>query len=116
MRSPKLFLISLGCLSIIAVAQSSRAQTPPSLVADSSHNASAARGSGAQAFQINSLILKESRRIQIVLPPSFSQSAPERHYPVMIVTDGDFILAPVAAVADELTRNGQIPETVIVAI
>src|SRR6185295_12939416 len=37
-------------------------------------------------------------------------------YPVMIVLDGEANLPPVAAVTDELSRNGQIPESVIVAI
>jgi len=100
---------------LIPTAGRIQAQTP-ALVSDSNRTVSATRGGTAQSFQIASTILKETRRIAIVLPPSFAQSAAERRYPVMVVTDGDFLLAPVAAVSDELTRNGQIPEMVIVAI
>src|SRR6185503_20520924 len=32
------------------------------------------------------------------------------------VVDGEYLIAPVATVADELCRNGQIPESVIVGI
>ncbi len=116
MRPFKLFRISYILLVTgIAGAQSLQAQQP-ALVADQGRTVSASRGGAAQTFQIASAILKETRKISIVLPPSFSQSAPERRYPMMIVTDGDFLLAPVAAVSDELSRNGQMPEMVIVAI
>ena len=51
-----------------------------------------------------------------MLPASFADSAPDRRYPVTIVLDGEDNVPPVAAVSDELSRNGQIPESVIVAI
>lgn len=51
-----------------------------------------------------------------VLPPSFSVSAATRRYPVTVVLDGEASVPPIAAVSDELTRNGLIPESVIVAI
>lgn len=114
MKSYKLFLIAF-CLSTSGIT-SAQAQQPSSLVAESGRDVSATRGGSAQSFQIASTILKETRRILIVLPASFSQSAPARRYPLMIVTDGDCLIAPVAAVSDELSRNGQIPEMVIVGI
>jgi hypothetical protein len=61
-------------------------------------------------------MLKETRRILIVLPASYQQSAPTRRSPVTVVVDGEYLIAPVATVSDELTRNGQIPESVIVGI
>ena len=106
------FLIGVGTLS----AQSARAQQTPSLVAEPGHTISTSRGATAQSFQIASVILKETRRIYIVLPASFSHSAPDRKYPVTIVLDGEDNVPPVAAVSDELSRNGQIPEMVIIAI
>lgn len=51
-----------------------------------------------------------------MLPASYSQSAPDRRYPVTIVLDGEANVPPVTAVSDELSRNGQIPESIIVAI
>ena len=92
------------------------AQTPPSLVADPEATARPSATSTRQGFRIASAILGETRRIGIALPPSFAQSAPSRRYPVMIVFDGASSLGAMITVADELARNGQIPEAVIVAI
>ncbi|HKQ76005.1 MAG TPA: alpha/beta hydrolase-fold protein [Blastocatellia bacterium] len=97
-------------------AQPALSQPPPSLVAEAGGAVSASRGASAQAFKINSAILKETRRILIVLPASYSQTATDRRYPVTVVVDGEYLIAPVAAVSDELSRNGQIPESVIVGI
>ena len=117
MRSHKMLLLVL--FSIVVGAASARppqAQQTPSLVAEVGHVVSVSRGSSAQSFEIASTILKEKRRIYVVLPASFAQSAPDRRYPVTIVLDGEANVPPVAAVSDELSRNGQIPESVIVAI
>src|SRR5580692_1703157 len=105
-------LLGAGTMS----AQSSRGQLPPALVAETSSPVPASRGGSAQSFQIVSAILKEPRKVLVVLPSSYAQSAPDRRYPVTVVVDGEMLLAPVAAVSDELSRNGQIPESVIVAI
>jgi hypothetical protein len=74
------------------------------------------RGATAASFQIDSSILKEKRRIFVALPASYEQTGPNRRYPVTVVVDGEFLMAPVAVVSDELTRNGQIPESVIIGI
>lgn len=100
----------------LATCLAAQAQPAPTLVAETNRTVSATRGSNAQAFQIASKILKETRRVLIVLPDSFSHSAPDRKYPTTVVVDGEYLIAPVAAVSDELSRNGQIPEAVIVAI
>jgi hypothetical protein len=92
------------------------AGSAPSLVPDVNRAVSDSRGGGGQAFQIVSVILRETRRIGLVLPASFAQSASDRRYPVIVVFDGEGYLAPVAAVHEELTRNGQIAESIIVAI
>src|SRR5262245_28291785 len=99
----------------ISIAQPALAQQAPSLIAEAGA-VSATRGGSAQAFQINSAIMKETRRVLIALPASYSQSATDRRYPVTVVVDGEYLIGPVAAVSDELSRNGQIPESVIVAI
>jgi predicted alpha/beta superfamily hydrolase len=111
----------LLALSLLICACTTRAQTlpaqqTPSLVAVADGGVSISRGATVQSYQIASSILKETRRIYVVLPASFSRSAPGRRYPVTVVLDGEDNVPPVAAVSDELSRNGQIPETVIVAI
>ena len=117
MKYHKLLLLVIILIDVSASsAQSDQAQQPRLLVEETGRTVSASRGSGAQSFQIASKILKETRRILIVLPASYSQSAPDHRYPVTVVVDGELLLAPVAAVSDELSRNGQIPESVIVGI
>lgn len=92
-----------------------QAQQPPSLIAQP-EKVQVSRSGAAQSFEIASAILKETRHVVVVLPPSYSQSAPERRYPVTIVLDGEENVPPIAAVSNELSRNGQIPESLIVAI
>lgn len=109
-------LFAAVLLISLSFAPSAQAQQPPTLVAEAGHAIRDSRGDGAQSFQITSAILKETRRIYIVLPLSYAQSAAERRYPVTIVLDGEANVPPAAAVSYELSRNGQIPESVIVAI
>lgn len=117
MKSRKLLLVAVLLLGISTVrAQSAQAQQPPLLVAEAGHAIRDSRGNGAQAFQIASAILKQTRRIYVVLPISYTHSAPDRRYPVTIVLDGEANVPPAAAVSHELSRNGQIPESVIIAI
>lgn len=119
MNTRKFVWQGLVCLIASYVqAGQSLAQTPqpPALVVEPDRTVAVSRGSTALAFQINSAILKEKRRINVVLPPSYSRSAPDRRYPVTLVLDGEANVPPVTAVSDELSRNGQIPESVIIAI
>src|SRR6185369_15127972 len=103
MRVRSFFLVALVLTGVgsssVATAQS---QQPPSLIAETDHNISASRGGNAQAFKIASAILKETRRILVVLPASYSESSPERRYPTTVVADGEYLIATVAAVSDEL--------------
>lgn len=103
-------------LVLLLNAAISYVQQTPTLVAKPDRIVSASRGSNAQSFEISSAILKETRRILVVLPASYSQSAKDRRYPVTVVLDGEYLMPAVATVSDELTRNGQIPESVIVGI
>jgi len=109
-----LVFLSLGVSGSIAPCPDS--QQPPSLVAQSGRAVQVSRGGSAQSFEISSAILKEQRHILVVLPASYSQSAAERKYPVIVVADGEYLTPAVAVVSDELARNGQIPESVIVGI
>jgi hypothetical protein len=86
------------------------------LIAEPSRSVRDTRGGGGQAFRINSSILKQTRKINVVLPASFSQTGPNRRYPVAIVFDGEANMPTVAAVSDELSRNGLIPEIIFVGI
>ena len=113
MKRQRLFLpFALFIVSITSQAQS--VQT--ALTAEPDRNVSASRGSTSQAFKIDSAIMKETRRVQIVFPASYAKTASARRYPVTVVVDGEYLMPTVAVVADELTRNGQIPESVIVGI
>jgi hypothetical protein len=67
-------------------------------------------------FTIQSEILKQTRTVQVHLPPSFAKSAPSRRYPTMVVLDGQWLLDSVVPTAEVLASHGQIPESVIVAI
>jgi hypothetical protein len=97
-------------------AQSAPVQSPPALVPQTGRPVDSSRGGSAQSFEIASAILKERRKVLVVLPASYARSASDRRYPVTVMVDGELLLAPVAAVSDELSRNGQIPESVIIAI
>ena len=110
-----IFLTMFLCTGAL-IAQPDRGQEPPALILETRQEISTSRGSTVQSFQISSSILKQSRRIYVVLPASFLHTGPGRKYPVMIVLDGEDNVPPVAAVSDELSRNGQIPEAIIVAI
>jgi len=111
-----LAVISLLSVCIGSSAQSPQDQKEPALIAQTGNAVPASRGGNAQRFEITSTIMKEMRHVLIVLPASYSQSAQDRRYPVTVVADGEYLLPAVAAVSDELARNGQIPESVIVAI
>ncbi len=112
MKFEKLLLLLLALLFVI----DSQGQTPPQLVTEPAGNTEASRGGTASSFRIASSILKETRKILIVLPASYSQSEVDRKYPVTVVVDGEYLVPTLAAVSDELSRNGQIPESVIVGI
>jgi predicted alpha/beta superfamily hydrolase len=115
--SAVLFLVvSLLGLSTLNAQSQPPPQAQRTLIPDTNRNVSASLGGNAQSFQIASAIMKETRRILVVVPDSYKQTSADRRYPVMVVVDGEYLIAPVAAVTDQLTRNGQIPESVIVAI
>jgi hypothetical protein len=99
-----------------ARAQQRPASEPPALEAEDNRAVAVTRSDGAKAFRIASAILKETRPINVVLPASYAKSGPDRRYPVTVVLDGEANVPPAAAVCDELSRNGLIPESVIVAI
>ncbi len=92
------------------------AQERPVLVPDSSRQSPAVRAGEARAFSIRSRILDQTRRVDLVLPPSYAESPASRRYPVTVVLDGEATVAATATASAELSRNGMIPEAIIVAI
>lgn len=113
MNHRKLLLpLTLFLASITSQAQS----VQPTLISEPDRNVSASRSSSSRAFKIDSAIMKETRRVQIAFPASYAKSASARRYPVTVVVDGEYLMPTFVVVADELTRNGQIPESVIVGI
>ena len=73
-------------------------------------------GGGSRPFRIESAILGQTRKVLVHLPASFSKSAPPRRYPTIVVLDGEWLLRSVLTTSDLLAEEGQIPESVIVAI
>ena len=89
---------------------------PPALISSPSEDIVLARATPAQTFSIASVVLGQARQVRVLLPESFSKSAPDRRYPVTLVLDGAWHLRKVAVASDELSRNGLIPESILVAI
>jgi len=73
-------------------------------------------GPSSDTFTIKSEILGQTRTVFVHLPQSYSKSAAARRYPAIVVFDGRYVLEPVVTMSDILSRNGQMPESVIVAI
>jgi len=103
------------CLTV-AVLDATLVAPAPSLVAEPAADVAIAREKPAQSFRIVSAVLGQTRQVRVALPASFARSAPDRRYPVVVVLDGAWLLGKVAAAADELSGNGLIPETVLVAV
>src|SRR5690349_15358990 len=89
MKYHKLRLVVFLWLGVSSLSTLSAQTPPPSLVAQSGRIVQVSRGGSAQSFELASAIMKERRRILIVLPASYSQSAPDRKYPVTVVADGE---------------------------
>ena len=64
--------------------------------------------------QLESKVLSETRTILVRTPASYARGA--RAYPVLYMTDGDRQIGHTAAVVDFLTREGRLPEVIIVGI
>ncbi|MEP7380861.1 MAG: alpha/beta fold hydrolase [Gemmatimonadota bacterium] len=116
MRTRFTTLVLAAILSTATRGTSRTLGAQPRLTLDATRTVRDSRGGDGRAFTIVSAILGETRRIDVVFPASFAASASTRRYPVMIVLDGESQTAPTAAVTDELTRNGQMPELLVVAI
>ncbi len=69
---------------------------------------------GPAPVRIESKVLGETRTVLVRLPPSYRNAA--RTYPVLYMTDGDANIGHTAATIDFLTRNGRMPEVIIVGI
>jgi predicted methyltransferase len=115
MKTQTHWVLVVVCL-LAASLQAQETPPQPKLVAEPERAVPVSRGSNAQGFQIASAILKQTRRINIVLPASHAQSASSRRYPLILLLDGEANLPRIAPVCDELSRNGLIPESILVAI
>jgi len=104
--------ILLAALATLPTA-SAAAQQPMLVRADSSVSQP---GRTVEAYTFASAILKQTRQIRIALPASFNRTGSDRQYPVAVVMDGQWMLNKVATVSDELSRNGLMPELIVVAI
>lgn len=66
------------------------------------------------AIRIESKVLGETRTILVRTPASYATGA--QSYPVLYMTDGDRQLPHTAATADFLSREGRMPEVILVGI
>lgn len=64
---------------------------------------------------VSSTKLKETREIKIQLPRHYDQNK-EKHYPVVMVLDGDYLFEPVAGIVDYYSYWENIPEMIVVGI
>ena len=71
---------------------------------------------GQEKFDIASAILGETRTIHVALPASHDRTSAGRRYPVIVVVDGEELTPLVKSVGDQLSRMGQIPESIIIGI
>jgi len=110
--------LSLAASVPLPASHPDRAPTPPAPALLPLHAAATPPrpGGDPQELQIESRILGASRRVLVSLPASFATSAPTHRYPTLVLFDGETLLRPVVIAADELAREGQIPEAVIVGI
>jgi predicted alpha/beta superfamily hydrolase len=72
-------------------------------------------GAAGQPLHITSAVLKEQRQYQVQLPASYAW-ARERSYPVLYVLDGETHFRHTAASVDFLSRQGEIPEMLVVGL
>jgi uncharacterized protein len=68
-----------------------------------------------ETLRIHSKVLGEDRTYQVHLPASYPW-AKDRRYPVLYVLDGKTHFVHTAATADFLAAEGEMPETIVVAI
>ena len=84
-------LLCFAAEASLAQQQVATTQGPPTLVADTSRPVAATRVGLTQNFAIVSAILKETRRVQIILPASYQKTNASRRYPVTVVVDGEYL-------------------------
>lgn len=70
----------------------------------------------SDTFTIKSQILGQTRTVFVHVPKSFTKTGAARRYPTIVVFDGRYVMEPVVTMSDILTRGGQMPEAVVVAI
>lgn len=68
-----------------------------------------------ETLRIHSKVLDEDRTYQVHLPASYPWAKDQR-YPVLYVLDGKTHFVHTAAAADFLAAEGEVPETIVVAI
>ncbi|MFA6959003.1 MAG: alpha/beta hydrolase-fold protein [Thermoanaerobaculia bacterium] len=115
MRTGRASLLCIGVASLLLlVSRAAGAETR--LVAEPDRAVFDQLGGGSRSFRISSTILGESRRVVVHLPPSFARSPASRRFPTTVVLDGAMLLRPVVIASEVMVAEGQIPESVIVAI
>ncbi|MDT0690759.1 alpha/beta hydrolase-fold protein [Salegentibacter sp. F188] len=64
---------------------------------------------------VSSAKLQETREIKIQLPRNYEENK-EKHYPVVVVLDGDYLFEPVAGIVDYYSYWENIPEMIVVGV
>ena len=99
--------------ALILFALGGVAEAQPGLTATGAQAAPAREIGG---FDIASTILGRTRHIRVALPPSYQRTGADRTYPIAVVFDGESTMGPTVQSADQLARNGQAPEMIVVGI
>src|SRR5882724_7629296 len=80
----------------------------------SASGAFAQYGSRPEKLTIKSSVLGEDRIILVRTPPGYEKS--KLAYPVLYMTDGDAHIGHTASTIEFLSRNGRMPEMIVVGI
>ncbi len=110
-----MFAILVGSTFLALLPQTETARAPR-LVLEPDREARDRAGGGSQSFQIDSALLGQRRRVFVHVPASFARSGEGRRYPTMVVFDGAWMLRSVVLASELLAEQGQVPESVVVAI
>lgn len=65
--------------------------------------------------EIESRRLGENRRLKIQLPRNYEKNK-DKHYPIILVLDGDYLFEPVAGNVDYMSYWEDIPEAIVVGV
>jgi len=70
----------------------------------------------AQRHHLTSKVLKQTRVVNVYLPPSYHISSKHVRYPVIYLLDGEFLFHPITGVVNHLSTSSLMPDSIVVGI